>query len=137
MRSQLETETRIFTGVKKQYDETTSTFKENAQVYRIQAKDGSAQALVKANEQCGVIRKGIVAFLQGKRQQFPRLFFLANEELIDIFGRGFELVKCMMVGECQLFLTNLFEGVHRVKFNEETAAVNAVESKAKETVRLK
>jgi hypothetical protein len=63
MRAQLEPETRIYNQVKKQYDDTTTAFKENQQVYRINQKDNQAATLSKANEQCGMIRKGIVKFL--------------------------------------------------------------------------
>jgi hypothetical protein len=35
-----------------------------------------------------MIRSGLGGFLERKRGKFPRLFFLSNEELVDIFGKG-------------------------------------------------
>jgi hypothetical protein len=35
-------------------------------------------------------------YLERKRGQFARLFFLSNEELIDIFGKGNDLVEFML-----------------------------------------
>jgi hypothetical protein len=37
-------------------------------------------------------------FLVKKRASFPRLFFLSNEELIDIFGRSDDLIDMLMEG---------------------------------------
>jgi hypothetical protein len=43
---------------------------------------------MKCNGDCEHIRGGLMEFLERKRGKFPRLFFLSNEELIDIFGKG-------------------------------------------------
>jgi hypothetical protein len=50
--------------------------------------------------------------LERKRGKFPRLFFLSNEELIDIFGLGNDLVEMIIEGEASsAFITSLFEGI--------------------------
>jgi hypothetical protein len=43
---------------------------------------------MKNNQDCEIIRSGLTDYLEKKRGKFPRLFFLSNEELIDIFGKG-------------------------------------------------
>ena len=48
--------------------------------------------LVKANSDAETARKELTDFLVKKRSSFPRLFFLSNEELIDIYGRSDELI---------------------------------------------
>jgi dynein heavy chain len=60
-------------------------------------------------------------FLEKKRGKFPRLFFLSNEELIEIFGKGNMLVQSMREDESKSFIGNIFEGVDKVIFgsNEE------------------
>ena len=56
--------------------------------------------------------------MERKRGKYPRLFFLSNEELIEIFGRGAGLVGSMLNGENQGFISNLFEGVDHVIFSD-------------------
>jgi len=57
-------------------------------VYRINAKENFLTILMKNNQDCDIIRTGLLDFLERRRGKFPRLFFLSNEELIDIFGKG-------------------------------------------------
>jgi hypothetical protein len=54
---------------------------------------------MKNNIECEIIRNGLIAFLERKRGKFPRLFFLSNEELVDIFGKGVELIEEMLDGD--------------------------------------
>ena len=49
--------------------------------------------------------------MESRRGKFPRLFFLSNEELIEVFGSGFALVDEMIAGETKVFVSTLFEGV--------------------------
>jgi len=56
--------------------------------------------------------------LEKKRGKFPRLFFLSNEELVDIFGKGAELVETMIEEDNKGFVSNLFEGIDNIVFNE-------------------
>lgn len=37
-------------------------------------------------EECEAISKGLGDFLEYKREKFPRLYFLSNEEIVDIFS---------------------------------------------------
>lgn len=67
--------------------------------------------LVKANGDADTARKELTEFLVKKRASFPRLFFLSNEELIDIFGRSDDLIDMLMEGQQLTFLQNLFEGI--------------------------
>jgi hypothetical protein len=45
-----------------------------------------------------VIREGLNRFLESKRQAFPRLYFLSNEELFDIYGKQEFIMKEMLNG---------------------------------------
>ena len=73
---------------------------------------------MKNNQDCEVIRSGLMDFLEKKRTRFPRLFFLSNEELIKIFGQGPNLVDSILEGTSSTaFISNLFEGVDHVLFH--------------------
>jgi dynein heavy chain, axonemal len=136
MRNNLPTESKMFYGIKNLFETTTAMFKENMHVYKINQKEGFLALLQKANRECEFIRVALRSYLEKKRGQFPRLFFLSNEELIDIFGKGNDLVKTMLNGDNQAFVTTLFEGVHRMVFNKQTHTITHMKSKEGEVVKL-
>ena len=92
--------------------------------------------LMKNNQDCDIIRNGLLDFLERRRGKFPRLFFLSNEELIDIFGKGSTLVESMIEGDTKGFITNLFEGVDEVRFVPITQDISHMISKDGEEVHL-
>ena len=99
MRRSMPTEAKLFAQIKAIFDQAILSFKESPQVFKITSKDNFLTVLVKGNQDCEVIRKSLAGFLEKKRGKFPRLFFLSNEELIDIFGKGSSLVASMVGGE--------------------------------------
>jgi len=60
--------------------------------------------LKKANNDSDSVREGLTAFLEQKREAFPRLYFLSNEELIDIFGRADDLIDELIYGTRAAFI---------------------------------
>jgi len=92
--------------------------------------------LVRSNQDCEGIKQGLRSFLEDKRGKFPRLYFLSNEELIDIFGRGCELVPSMISGECMGFISNLFEGIEQLLFRDDNYDVSHMISRDGEKVEL-
>lgn len=111
IQNSLQKETKLFLIIQSLYIQTTETFRHGPQVHKINSRENFLNLLIKSNQDCELIRAGLKVFLEKKRGKFPRLYFLSNEELIDIFGRGAELVDSMISGESKTFITNLFEGV--------------------------
>lgn len=70
---------------------------------------------------CEEIGRGLGDFLEFKREQFPRLYFLSNEEIVDIFGME-KLIEASKRSKDQppirTFITNLFEGVELIHFEQ-------------------
>jgi dynein heavy chain len=92
---------------------------------------------MKNNQDCEIIRNGLMDFLEKRRGKFPRLFFLSNEELINIFGEGAELVPKIVDGELnQGFVTNLFEGVDTLGFQDKSNDLEKMRSKDGEVLKL-
>ena len=114
----LASEFKIFLQVQALYTTTTQGFQTTPQVYKINAKENFFSSLAKSNLDCEQIRSGLMEYLERKRGQFARLFFLSNEELIDIFGKGTDLVESMLEEGSKGFITNLFEGIDSVRFHE-------------------
>ena len=75
-------------------------------------------------------------FLEKKRVAFPRLYFISNEELIDVFGRCDDVITDLINGKPLAFLTNLFEGIEIVKVNSTNRKIVAMCSKSGEEVPL-
>jgi len=65
---------------------------EASQVYKLTFKDGFLQMLRKNNTELDQCKEGIFRFLELKRQAFPRLYFVSNEELLFIYGKQTECI---------------------------------------------
>jgi dynein heavy chain len=106
-------------------------------VHRIAQREGFLTLLVKNNQECGGIRVGLMGLLERRRGKFPRLFFLSNEELIELFGAGPELVESILEGEASAsFVTSLFEGIESLSFHEVTSAITHIHSRDGEKLLL-
>lgn len=85
--------------------------------------------------------KGLSGFLETKRDKFPRLYFLSNEELIDIFGKGREVVTQTPdeneKPQEKSFLGNLFEGLDSIKFTSELFICTLVSKQGEEVGLVK
>ena len=74
--------------------------------------------------------------MEQKRVYFPRLYFISNEELIDIFGRSDDVIAKLIEGRPAAFLQNLFEGMNIVKIQPGSRKIYALCSKSGEEVPL-
>ena len=59
--------------------------------------------------QLELLMKALVKYLEAKRKHFPRLYFLSNEEIIEIVG----MVEDVFLLQRNLF--KMFEGVAELK----------------------
>ncbi|KAL9652089.1 hypothetical protein ABK040_015890 [Willaertia magna] len=64
------------------------------------------------NQILSTIQKGLSNYLEKKRQQFARLYFLADEELLEI------LAKTRDPTAVQKYLSKIFEGIGEINFVE-------------------
>ena len=75
-------------------------------------------------------QKALVDFLEEKRNKLPRFYFIGDDDLLEILGQA----KNPAV--IQNHLKKLFQGIHRVQFNEAQSGIVAIQSSAGETVVL-
>ena len=105
-------------------------------MHKIGSREGFLAILSRSNSDCEIIRNGLADYLEKKRGKFPRMFFLSNEELIDIFGKGPDLVEAIVSENHKGFIQNIFEGIEKIEFHEITGEVTAMVSKEGEVVPL-
>lgn len=94
--------------------------------------------LQKMISDCESIGKGLGEFLEFKREKFPRLYFLSNEEIVEIFGLD-KLVNASRGTKDapkRTFISNLFEGVDTLRFRENDLAIMGLKSKEGEDLAL-
>jgi dynein heavy chain len=82
----LNSELKIWSNVDKFFKFITKTIHDNPQVVSLVLREGLLQQLRKMNIEIDNVRDGLYRFLEAKRQAFPRLYFLSNEELMQIYG---------------------------------------------------
>lgn len=87
----------------------------------------SLKTMIDQLERC---QKALVDFLEEKRNKLPRFYFIGDDDLLEILGQA----KNPAV--IQNHLKKLFQGIHRVRFNENNSAITAIQSAAGEVVEL-
>jgi energy-coupling factor transporter ATP-binding protein EcfA2 len=75
-------------------------------------------------------QKALSQYLEEKRSAFPRFYFIGDDDLLEILGQA------TRPAVIQTHLRKLFQGVHRVGFDEDETSIVAMVSAAGETVML-
>ena len=88
--------------------------------------------LTQADKRLERILKSLHAYLEMKRERFPRFYFLSNEELLDLLGESRKPERI------QVHLKKCFEGVDRVVFETRGSnlAITGVVSREGEHVEI-
>ena len=83
-----------------------------------------------------MIGKALGEFMDYKRERCPRLYFLSNEELVDIFGieKLVAASKSSLEAPKRTFISNLFEGVLTLNFRDNDNAILGLISKDHEVL---
>ena len=73
---------------------------------------GFLQLLLDLNKKFEQIQKNLNQFLEAKRGQFPRFYFLSNEDLLEIIGQSKDPKPILA------HIGKMFEGINSLKINE-------------------
>lgn len=128
---QLANEFKSFHDIDREYREWVRIIRDNPRVYQIAAQNEEGiKALASWDKRLEAIQKALEIFLMGKRTQFPRFFFLSNDDLIEILSLGKDPVGL------QKHLNKLFENIYGLRLADNGHAVDAMISKEGETVPI-
>jgi dynein heavy chain 2 len=75
-------------------------------------------------------QKALTEFLEAKRSCMPRFYFIGDDDLLEILGQAKNPVVV------QSHLKKLFQGIHKVVFNENNSKIVAMVSSCDEVVEL-
>lgn len=75
-------------------------------------------------------QKALADFLEQKRSSMPRFYFIGDDDLLEILGQA---KKPAVI---QSHLKKLFQGINKVKFNDDCTRITAMVSSAGEEVKM-
>jgi dynein heavy chain 2 len=75
-------------------------------------------------------QKALAEFLEAKRSSMPRFYFIGDDDLLEILGQSNN------PNVIQSHLKKLFQGINKVKFNQDSTRIVAMISSANEIVEL-
>lgn len=103
---------------------------ENPNVMNITAITDLRSTVHSMLEQLDRCQKALNDFLEEKRSKFPRFYFIADEDLLEIIGQSENPLVI------QNHLRKLFAGIARVEFSPDSKQIVAMQSSEKERVTL-
>lgn len=87
---QLPQESSVFTKINLDFKNEMERINKDRNAYRALNVKGFINILQDLNKKLEFIQKNLNQFLEGKRGQFPRFYFLSNDDLLEIIGQAKE-----------------------------------------------
>ncbi|CAJ1371943.1 unnamed protein product [Effrenium voratum] len=130
IQKQLPNEAKRFQQVNGLWRTTMESVAENPNVLDVSEIENLLASFIDANKKLDAIQKGLNDYLETKRMDFPRFFFLSNDELLMILSQTKDPTAVQPhMGKC-------FEGISRVRFNQTSEIIEAMSSVEGEVVEL-
>ncbi|CAG5115632.1 unnamed protein product, partial [Candidula unifasciata] len=100
-------------------------------VLSLASQSGLRNLLMTMLDQLQRCQKSLNEFLEEKRSQFPRFYFIGDDDLLEILGQATNPTVI------QSHLKKLFAGIHSVEFDDDCSHIVAMKSQDGEVVSLK
>ncbi|CAM9257500.1 unnamed protein product [Scytosiphon promiscuus] len=110
IQKQLQGEARTFRTVDQFFKQTMKATAEHPHCLTAGIAPGLADNFKRNYEKLEGIAKGLETFLEVKRQAFPRFYYLADDELLELISR------CRDASAVQPHLRKCFDAVHSLEF---------------------
>ena len=125
-------EAKEFEQVTEAWKSLTAIITPRRPVVELTKEANLLELLAEADEKLERIMKSLSAYLELKRESFPRFYFLSNEELLEILGESKKPERV------QAHFKKCFEGIDRVIFQQQarSTAITTIVSKEGERVEL-
>eukprot|EP00741_Cyanophora_paradoxa_P024938 tig00000056_g24072.t1 len=88
IRKQLPTESALFDNVNASWKQLMGRMVQNNNALAACQQEGLMDMLTTMNKKLEKIQKALDAYLETKRQAFPRFYFLSNDDLLEILGQS-------------------------------------------------
>lgn len=112
IRKMLAAEASIFDGVNASYASIMNRIHDNPNAVIACTHPGYLALLESMDEKLQAIQKALDQYLESKRQQFPRFYFLSNDDLLEMLGQSKE------PAQVQKHIKKCFEGIQTLQLLE-------------------
>ena len=128
---QLPAETKRFKGVDIKWRYIMNQCHENPSILDNCSKDGLKENFIDANKNLELVQKGLKEYLERKRSNFARFYFLSDDDLLEILSQTKE------VRRVRSHLRKVFEAIADLEFREDDCmmAMMSVEGEKVEFVK--
>ena len=109
---QMPQEAKRFTQVDRMWRKVMQQTEAKPNVLMATAQEGMHESFVNANQLLELIQQGLNDYLEAKRLSFARLFFLSNDELLQILSETKDPLRV------QPHLKKCFEGINNLTFDD-------------------
>ncbi|CEL93860.1 unnamed protein product [Vitrella brassicaformis CCMP3155] len=113
---QLPAEGKRFKSVDNMWRSTMKRTHDNPGALEMCAREGLLEDFQDANKNLELVQKGLDDYLETKRSLFARLYFLSNDDLLEILSQTKDPTRV------QPFLKKVFESMAKLQFHEDYSA---------------
>nr|ADI46856.1 DHC1bf [Volvox carteri f. nagariensis] len=129
-RGALPSQQQRFRNVDEEFRRTMTSLESTKKVVTFADIPGIRDKLPQMAQQLDVCQRALADFLEEKRSQFPRFYFLGDDDLLEILGQA------RNPAVIQSHLKKLFAGIQKVKFSQDQSTIQAMQSMEGEVVEL-
>ncbi|GLI62890.1 cytoplasmic dynein 1b heavy chain [Volvox africanus] len=129
-RGALPSQQQRFRNVDEEFRRTMTSLESSKKVITFADIPGIRDKLPQMAQQLDVCQRALADFLEEKRSQFPRFYFLGDDDLLEILGQA------RNPAVIQSHLKKLFAGIQKVKFSQDQSTIQAMQSMEGEVVEL-
>nr|BCL66104.1 cytoplasmic dynein 1b heavy chain [Volvox africanus] len=129
-RGALPSQQQRFRNVDEEFRRTMTSLESTKKVVTFADIPGIRDKLPHMAQQLDVCQRALADFLEEKRSQFPRFYFLGDDDLLEILGQA------RNPAVIQSHLKKLFAGIQKVKFSQDQSTIQAMQSMEGEVVEL-